>query len=254
MGDVKTLFNNNYKYHTHKDDFNKSIVQVMREHPGVDGYCYFNASALYIQYKGDKDYEKEVASSVLGLRTGNKYEGVNSGKLVTFDWEGETVSTHKDLDHYLYDDLYGYSLGFLQNQGLDTSLMANASAWEELSRQQCEKIQAKYQFAEEELVFMDLLDDNLPIFAKCHCAAGESLPLFLRLAPSVTKRANYHSPKSCERITKREFAKHHYMKCVLGYKNSAADMAYLHGRACLLKGGRIGHFTDCPWSPAGVKP
>ena len=39
-----------------------------------------------------------------------------------------------DAPHYSYDDLYGYSLGFLQGQGLDAELMKNASGWIAISR------------------------------------------------------------------------------------------------------------------------
>lgn len=250
-GDPDTMSNNNGKYHSHRDDFNRSISQVMSEHPGVDGYCYFNAAAMYISYEEEHNYPQDCAGGILGLR-GADYQGLNSGEFVTFHWEGQPVSTHADSSHYLYDDLYALSLGFLQNQGLETSLMTNNSAWVDLSRQQCEQIQVQYQFTDDDLILNDLLDANLPIMAKCYCAAGVPLPSSMNV-PYVAEKAEYISPTDCTSITQREFALHHYMKCALGYKNSAADMAYLHGRACLLEGGtRIGHETECPWSPEGV--
>mmetsp|Transcript_32639 Transcript_32639/g.75869 ORF Transcript_32639/g.75869 Transcript_32639/m.75869 type:complete len:317 (+) Transcript_32639:62-1012(+) len=252
-GDVMKMFNNNGKFHSRGNEFNRSIRQVMNEHPGVDGYCYFNQAALYITYAGEYDYPGSVAQGVLGLR-GAGYRGLNSGELITYNWEGENVTTHNDIEHYLYDDLYGYSLGFLQNQGIDTQLMLNSdsTAWVDVSRQQCEKIQEKYQFTDADLIFNDLLDANLQILAKCHCAAGVPLAFPMRV-PYVTLKAGYVSPSNCQTITKREFALHHYMKCMLGYKNSAGDMAYLHGRACLIEEGkRIGHLSECAWSPKGV--
>eukprot|EP00930_Biecheleria_cincta_P012267 TRINITY_DN11584_c0_g1_i3.p1 TRINITY_DN11584_c0_g1~~TRINITY_DN11584_c0_g1_i3.p1 ORF type:complete len:308 (+),score=24.20 TRINITY_DN11584_c0_g1_i3:49-972(+) len=250
-GDPATFMNNNAICHTNRALFSRSIVDVMREHPGEDGFCIFNASAMYILYSPQPpDYVAFAIAGILGLRDPS-YKGLNTGALVTFHWEGTSVTTHADLDHYLYDDLYEFSLGYLQNQGLDTSKMSDPQAWEELSRQQCEQVQATYQFRDEELIFNDLLDSNLPIHAQCHCAAGVPLPIAMQV-PYVTEKADYHSPSDCKPITKREFARHHYMKCVLGYPNSASDMAYLNGRACLLPGNRIGHYTACPYSPPGV--
>lgn len=250
-GDPLKFFNNNEICHSNRADFSRSIAEVMREHPGEDGYCYFNASAMYIAYGGEvPDYVESVKGGILGLRTPD-YKGLNTGPLVTINWEGESVSTYADLNHYLYDDLYGFSLGMLQNQGIDTSKMSDPQAWQDVSQQHCEQIQAKYNFSDDELIFNDLLDSNLPILAQCHCAAGVELPIYMRV-PYVTEKAGYKSPTDCKTITKREFARHHYMKCVLGYENSAGDMAYLHGRACLLPGNRIGHYTECAYSPEGV--
>lgn len=252
LGNPLTMFNNNEICHSNKADFSRSLVDVMREHPGEDGYCYFNASAMYITYGGDvPDYVAAVKEGILGLRGLGFYRGLNTGKFVTYNWEGESVSTHADLDHYLYDDLYAFSLGFLQNQGLDVSKLNDSQAMIDMSRQQCEQVQAKYNFSDDELVFNDLLDMNMPIMAQCYCAAGVPLPKNMQ-GPYITKKAGYNSPTDCKPVTKREFARHHYMKCVLGYKNSAADLAYLIGRACLLPGNRIGHYSECPYSPEGV--
>jgi len=250
-GDTEKMMNNNAKYHTHKADFYRPIPEVMAEHPSVDGYCYFNASAIYIYYQyGERDYVQNSAAGILGLMS-PLYRGLNSGPKVTYHWEGDTVTTHLDSMNYVYDDLYGYSLGFLQGQGIDTALMSNSTAWEALSAEKCEQIQQQYQFSNDELILNDLLDINMPIMAMCYCAAGAPLPLLLS-SPYVTKLAEYHSPRNCKKITQREFARHHYMKCALGHKNSADDMAYLHSRACLLDGGRIGHYSECPYSPAGI--
>ena len=43
--------------------------------------------------------------------------GLDSGPEVTYRFEGETIFSHMDLMHYIYDDLYAYSLGALQGQG-----------------------------------------------------------------------------------------------------------------------------------------
>ena len=170
------------------------------------------------------------------------------GPKVTFNFEGLEITTHMDASHYLYDDLYGYSLGYLQGQGLKSEMMSNSSMWISFAEEKCNKIQEKYNFQNEELILADWLDDNTVINTKVSCAAGMPIP------PTVTQTirdaAKYKSFHDCEPVTRREFAKHHYIKCLLGYQNAASDGAYLNMRACLLDGGtRIGHFSDCPYSP-----
>ena len=143
-------------------------------------------------------------------------------------------------------DLYGYSLGYLQGQGLSIDLVRNSTAWIAASKQKCDEIQQTYNFQNHELVLADWLDYNAVINAKVACAAkqpamGDS---------AVLEKAKFKSVDDCEPVTARDFAKHHYIKCLLGYPNSASDGAYLNVRACLLDGGtRIGHFSDCPFSP-----
>ena len=58
----------------------------------------------------------------------------HQGPLITFNFEGQVITSYMDAPHYSYDDLYGYSLGFLQGQGLDAELMKNASGWIAISR------------------------------------------------------------------------------------------------------------------------
>ena len=73
------------------------------------------------------------------------YRGLNSGPLITFTFEGaQNLTTHLDLNHYAYDDLYGYSLGFLQGQGLDPSWMQNSSYWISLSKQSLYRVEQRF--------------------------------------------------------------------------------------------------------------
>ena len=351
------LCSNNCKIHTHGKDCYRPIPEVMAEHPEEDGYCYFNWTGFWVNPLPDTnpDFEASSVSGILGLR-GPDYHGKDQGPLITFHFDGKVITTNLDSAHYSYDDLYGYSLGYLQGQGLDSTLMKNSSQWMEISKEKCLKLQEEFNFqneswlslagrsmkprpssdssdsmgddlqvwscliiwlcsticilyslwnsystifkhplscfwvreckriflylflfnyqwnpnllaatllwpttfydvaaalvdiasAEEELVLADWLDDNAVIATKVLCAANlsaEAQPLPVRI------QANYKSAEDCEPVTRREFAKHHYVKCLLGYANSASDGAYLNARACLLEGNHIGHFTDCPYSP-----
>mmetsp|Transcript_68978 Transcript_68978/g.125860 ORF Transcript_68978/g.125860 Transcript_68978/m.125860 type:complete len:345 (-) Transcript_68978:124-1158(-) len=251
-GDPDTFYNNNRKYHSRGAEFSRSIIDVMAEHPGEDGCCYFNASANFMApiEAEEPDYVHLAGSSILRQRA-PEYAGLNTGPLANYNFEGEKITSYIDARHYVYDDLYGYSLGFLQGQGLDTSKITNATAWEALAAESCAKIQQKYNFTKDELILNDLLDSNLPILAMSYCSTGIPLPKYM-MVPYVTEKAEYHSAQDCKVITRREFARHHYMKCVLGHKNAGAEMSYSHARACLLDGNRIGHFEECPLSPMGM--
>lgn len=170
------------------------------------------------------------------------------GPKVTFNFDGLEITSHMDSAHYLYDDLYGYSLGYLQGQGLTSEMMMNSSMWISLAEEKCNKIQEKYNFQNEELILADWLDDNIVINTRVSCAA--KMPIPPDVPQNIRDAAKYKSVDDCEPVTRREFAKHHYIKCLLGYQNAASDGAYLNMRACLLDGGtRIGHFSECPYSP-----
>ncbi|CAJ1407642.1 unnamed protein product [Effrenium voratum] len=238
------ICSNNCKVHTNGHDCYRPVPDVMAEHPGMDGYCYFNYTGFWVNPLAG-GFEDSAVNGILGLRDGS-YKGLNTGPLLKYDFEGETVYTYMDAPHYSFDDLYGYSLGFLQGQGLDPHWMQNKTHWVELSEQACTRIQEKYNFQKEELVLADWLDDNQVLAAQTLCSAGVDCTA---MRADVKAKAEYHSPENCKGITHREFAKHHYIKCLLGYTNSGSDMAYLNARSCLLEGNRIGHFSECPYSP-----
>ena len=168
------------------------------------------------------------------------------GPVLTYNFEGQKIVSQVDSSHYSFDDFYGYSLGYLQGQGFEPSMLKNATAWISMVEQRCDIIQQTYNFQDEELVLADWLDDNQALAAKVFCSANYSVA---SMQKDILERANYRSPTNCEGITAREFAKHHYIKCWLGYQNAASDAAYLLVRACLINGTYIGHFTDCPHSP-----
>ncbi|CAK9027188.1 unnamed protein product [Durusdinium trenchii] len=244
---ANSFCSNNCKVHTHGQDCYRPVPEVMAEHPGMDGYCYFNQTALWVSPlpDNDQDFIEYAKEGILGLRKMGDYRGKDHGPLITFNFEGQVITSYMDANHYSYDDLYGYSLGYLQGQGLDTELMKNASGWIAISRQKCLEIQTKYNFQPEELVLADWLDNNVVISTKVMCSANITA---VHQPPDVKEKAKWRSPTDCEPITARDFAKHHYIKCLLGYPNSASDGAYLNARACLV-GNHVGHFTDCPYSP-----
>eukprot|EP00438_Fugacium_kawagutii_P033646 Skav204043 [mRNA] locus=scaffold3:145330:146371:- [translate_table: standard] len=242
------LCSNNCAIHTNGHDCYRPVTQVMAEHPGEDGYCYFNFTGFWVTpLSDDPDFEQYSIQGILGLRAlpGLPYLGLHTGPILTYHFDGKVITTQMDSGHYSYDDLYGYSLGYLQGQGLDASLVKNNTNWISIVAQRCQQIQSTYNFTDEELVLADWLDDNQVLATKVLCSAG--VPAW-NMGSEVLEKAKWKSVDDCEPITPRDFAKHHYVKCALGYQNAASDAAYLNLRACLI-GNHIGHFSDCPYSP-----
>lgn len=237
---------NNCPIHTHGKDCYRPVPEVMAEHPDVDGYCYFNATSFWVAYTGPSVSMADAAADAIGNLQSFGYRGLNGGQLVTYKFEGQMITTYLDADHYLYDDLYGYSLGFLQGQGLNSSWMQDSALWTKTSEQKCNEIQNLYHFTKDELVLADWLDFNQVISVMTACSAGMVAPG--SSDQSVLDMANWRSSEDCQPVTRKDFAKHHYVKCLLGYRNSAQDMAYLNLRACL-SDSHIGHLDQCPFSP-----
>jgi len=163
---------NNCPIHMHGADCYRPIPEVMAEHPGVDGYCYFNATAFWLVYPGQMTMVEAANDAIKTIR-GADYQGDSRGMPIHYrlaDDAGEaseeiTIWSHMDSAHYLYDDLYGYSLGVLQGQGLDTQQMFNSTSWTARSQEMCAHIQRTYQFSKEELVLADALDGNQALVA-----------------------------------------------------------------------------------------
>ena len=140
-------FSNNCEIHTHGQDCYRPVPEVMAEHPGEDGYCYFNWTGSWVLPVRDREpnFEGSAATGILGLRSLH-YEGFHGGPKIRWHFEGQELTTYLDATHYAYDDLYGYSLGYLQGQGLDSALVKNSSLWTSISEQKCKEIQQKYHF------------------------------------------------------------------------------------------------------------
>ena len=203
---------NNCRFHSHRADCYRPVEDVMAEHPGVDGYCWFNGTAGWLMYAGpDPNFEAEAVNGILVLRDPS-YKGLNTGKLITFrNFEGvANLTTYADCSHYIYDDLYAYSLGFLQGQGLDPAWMKNSSLWMALSKNKCDEIQATYNFSKEELVLADWLDWNPVIAVMTMCTTDDYLyPGSSN--PEINKMAGWRNIRDCRPVTHRDFAKHHYV-------------------------------------------
>mmetsp|Transcript_110806 Transcript_110806/g.313404 ORF Transcript_110806/g.313404 Transcript_110806/m.313404 type:complete len:269 (+) Transcript_110806:77-883(+) len=211
----------------HWDGWEKPISQLHKELPGVDLFCYFSTTCDWLWGPAWQHYNKDFTMNREGLKNNfGGYLGHNRGELrvYTFDGAPPGLRSHADAANYIYDDPYCYTLGFLQNQGLDGSLISNYTAWLEVSRRECQKIQDEFNFSDMEVTLGYHIHHNPKISMGVQCAAGMG-------------------PAGCRPVTRREFKLHTYQKCALG--DIGGEMSYCYNRACLLPGNYIGHLAEC---------
>mmetsp|Transcript_60243 Transcript_60243/g.176083 ORF Transcript_60243/g.176083 Transcript_60243/m.176083 type:complete len:289 (-) Transcript_60243:111-977(-) len=218
----------------HTQDLFRPIKNVLGEHPGVDGHCYFHFAAFWINaFPTDPeliqqfDYVSNGKRAVEGLQNlpitcglgGIKtHKGTGKPRTYVGDW-GTVTSLSQDCVFYSQDDIYCYTLGWLKNQHLDSSLMANATAWTALGEAECDKLQRKYSFSDHETTVG-------------YCVAQNSGPM--------------HSHIESGTVTSRELARHVYPKCLMsGGVAGASEMSYCQALGCVLPGNRIGHAEEC---------
>lgn len=210
----------------HSADLDRPVQHVIDEHPNFDGFCYFWSHVPWFHGTPTIHAMKNYIQGNESLQIFGGYLGHNQGQLVTYNFDAAPpgLSSHIDAFNYAYDDPYCFSLGFLKNQGLDGSLMSDYEAWKAVGQEECRKIQAEYNFSDEEMTVADHVNYNPTISKGSECAAGLG-------------------PKGCTPVTIREYKKHAYLKCLMG--DESPEMSYCYARGCLLPGNYIGHGTDC---------
>ena len=87
--DANAFCSNNCKVHTQGQDCYRPVPDVMAEHPGEDGYCYFNQTGFWVSpLPVPPNFETSSIQGILGLR-GADYHGKDQGPLITFHFEGQ---------------------------------------------------------------------------------------------------------------------------------------------------------------------
>lgn len=203
----------------HSKDLYRPIPTVLAEHPGVDGFCYFEFHAPWLAYTEHQnlDYRVEGMQQVKHMRAQPTMcpmdPGMDKGPLVDISYLGDsdmvTLHSHLDCMHMGGDDVYCHAMGWLKNQRFDDSLMSNRTAWEELAKQECNRFQQKYRFTEDEITIGKHVDDQNWIWK------GPARNLVL----------------------------HAYHKCLLGH--GVDEMTYCQSLSCLLPGNVVGHGGWC---------
>jgi len=207
-------------------DWLSNIPAWKAAHPGVDGFCYFqNFAPWFVGISSIRNFTKYGQDSLINVRQWLPchFYGEGKGPIVNFTFDMGTLNLQLDHCTDRQDDPYCYSFGWLRNQRLDSAMMANRTAWKEVGKSECKRLQRKYQFLDEEVTVGRHVTDNVWIFRKTLCAITGG----------------------CERPTARDFAMHVYTKCQLG-GDVGMEMAYCQARGCLLPGNRIRHGSACP--------
>lgn len=206
----------------HSEDLYRPIPKVLASHPGVDGNCYFECHAPWMTYLGEiSDYVGTGQNAVRSMRGTPGMcpldPGLDKGPLTDLHYLGDaggrntviTLHSHLDCMHMRGDDVYCHALGWLKNQGVDGTLMSNATAWREQAARSCEGFQQKYGFTDAEITVGKHIDDQKWIWG------GPARNLVL----------------------------HAYHKCLLGH--APEEMAYCMSLGCLLPGNVVGHGRWC---------
>mmetsp|Transcript_78933 Transcript_78933/g.183106 ORF Transcript_78933/g.183106 Transcript_78933/m.183106 type:complete len:302 (+) Transcript_78933:112-1017(+) len=203
-----------------------------QRNPGVDGFCHFENHAMWFNGAGDHG-QSHYKTGAGGLHQGQQILLCDStGELSTtggpeleFAYDGGRFTwTHVRNCIDIVDDPYCYSLGWLKGQGSwDEKAMMNVTGWREIAKQECDRLQAEFQFDDEEVTV------GRHVF---------STPLYFRRTWNSLQGSG--TP-----INKREHAEHVYTKCQLGGGAATGEMAYCFYKGCVLPGNRIGHFDEC---------
>merc|ERR1711879_923487 len=114
-----------------------------------------------------------------------------------------------------------YMMGWMKGQHKNTSFLTDKEAWEEFSKNECERIAKEESINPEELTVAELVSQDPVIASKSECL-----------------RTPLGSP--CTRITRREYVRHLIPKCLLGGRANFADqVVWCYGRACVNEQGEI---------------
>jgi len=214
----------------HSADLYRPIPEVLAEHLGVDGFCYFEFHAPWMGYTGSPlevtDFLSLAEDARVAMRKSPDMcplmspidKGMNKGPAMEIMYKGDNGSIitlhdpHVDCIHINGDVKYCHALGWLGNQ-VDTALMIDPDAWRTLAETECERLNQTYKFTTEEITLGKHIDDQPVIF-------GVNGPA-------------------------RNLALHGYHKCLLGH--GAVEMAYCAHLSCLLPGtsNQIGHGDRC---------
>jgi len=218
----------------HKQDLYRPVKEVLSEHPGVDGHCYFSFAAFWINaFPTDPALQRQfdfVKTGKYGVQNLQNlpltcgfggieaHKGRGRSHTYTGDW-GTVTSLSQDCGFYTQDDIYCYTLGWLRNQRLDSSKLSNSTAWLEMGGEECELLHGKYNFTDEETTIGFCVEQNSgPMMSHVMMGTG----------------------------TSRELARHVYPKCLMsGSIAAACEMAYCQALGCVLPGNKIGHAEEC---------
>mmetsp|Transcript_27760 Transcript_27760/g.64733 ORF Transcript_27760/g.64733 Transcript_27760/m.64733 type:complete len:300 (+) Transcript_27760:57-956(+) len=214
----------------HSDDLYRPIRQVLAEHPGVEGNCWFH---FYASYLDRPQSHAQMFKETVETYTVN----AGKGKEATLHLSnGEDLITHLDGNWglYPYDDAMCYMMGWLKGQRLDEHVMdlLDEAKWREVTTAECSRLPQMVEGGLDEnsremtIGFME--DDNARMCQVSECLA---------------------KPRDdpCTKATLKDYVYHLYPKCLLDEQLSGASgqVAWCYARACVTEGNVIKHGMEC---------
>mmetsp|Transcript_6841 Transcript_6841/g.16158 ORF Transcript_6841/g.16158 Transcript_6841/m.16158 type:complete len:293 (-) Transcript_6841:44-922(-) len=213
----------------HWDDLYRPVGQVLAEHPGVDGNCWFH---FYADYLNTPPSHLESVKSTIAEYSVNAGKGLEATLHLT---NGERLTTHLDGNWgmYPYDDAMCYMMGWLKGQHLDKDVMKlmDEQAWLNVSERECKRLPGMLDgpLDEKKLTIGYMQDDNDRI-----CLASECLM--------------FPANPFCKRATLEDYVYHLYPKCLLGgdrLTGASGQISWCYARACITEGNVIKHGDEC---------
>mmetsp|Transcript_110547 Transcript_110547/g.191181 ORF Transcript_110547/g.191181 Transcript_110547/m.191181 type:complete len:359 (+) Transcript_110547:58-1134(+) len=230
-------------------DMDMPIKQWIQENPELnsDYFVKFGMTRGYPELKFWIGVHDITNYFVAGVQEANwwwgsgPFHGYGKGLPVTMDVDGSNFSTTLDHRSFLPEDPYCFTFEWHKGQGLDGSLMWNSTAWEELAKRECDKIQAIEQFPDELHTVRHHVEFNRIWPGHCQCNVIDGIP------PGGLPKEYWFDMSfdstNCTPTSKRDFREHVYRKCLLGF--AASEMSFCYQRGCLLEGNRLGHGPEC---------
>lgn len=234
-------------------DMHTPIKRWLQENPDLnsDYFVKFGMSRGYSElgcWENMHVYNAQASGVGTFFTHPNTTKKQPRGPRVTWNVEGTTITSRHVMQPSTFaDDAYCWTLGWLQGQSLNGSLMLNAKAWEALVAQECNKLGQALagEFPEENhTVYHHVMWNRIwPGDLRCNVVEGHAPSMGPWFGPqelnSSTCTLTGRTP-----MTKTNMREHAYRKCILGMGNTEAWYCYTRG--CLLNGNEIGHGAECP--------
>jgi len=214
---------------TSESDQTRPIPEVLAEHPGVGGHCYFAGSNEWFGECGESLKRQDISKFGLWAR-GSGSSAVsylkdishdrNHPDLRTINYWGGTIKT-SNFD-YPWDDLYCHGNGWLQ---LARDKVSNFTSWSSTARTMCSEL--LNEFPASDRTMREMFDRSGAEGDTANFPGNDAI-----LDGSYVP-------------TRENMRRHAAWKCALDPDGVACDMAYCAVNFCTLDGGYIGHTTEC---------
>jgi hypothetical protein len=194
------------------DDNDKPMMQVLREQPGLNGFCYYTQLGAWWMAGAHEQVQGKRYVNEAFHHNGFDHGDISKEPLVNSSYmDGDkqvTFTTHLQPWYFgsAYDIPYIHALGWLQGQRLNRTLLRDPASWDRLGEAECQRIKDLEHFDDDTFTFTYHRDDRT--------------------------------------MTTRDFRAHAYGKCILG--SSVGELLWGNfAIGCVLPGNYVGHGKEC---------